>query len=107
STTRECRFRFLVRNSVRQGLMLGLIAGAIVASYLVVPLLFVTVSGAVETRSMQTSDPATPRFVLIRRSVAQDQGAWIIDYQLRQTGPTGVILSRSEIGSVIEGWVSN
>ncbi|MGZ3302861.1 MAG: hypothetical protein ACXWO3_18020, partial [Isosphaeraceae bacterium] len=55
----------------------------------------------------QTSDLASNRFVLIRRSVAQDQGAWIIDYQLRHTSPTGVILSHSEIGSVVEGWVSN
>ena len=47
------------------------------------------------------------RLTLMRRSVAQDQGAWVIDYQLRHTGPTGLILAPSDLGAVLEGWVSN
>jgi hypothetical protein len=47
------------------------------------------------------------QLVLLRRSVSQDQGAWVIDYQLRRTGPTGVVVLPSEIRATIEGWVSN
>src|SRR5438067_45734 len=32
---------------------------------------------------------------LVRRSVSQDQGAWVIDYQLRHTGSAGLILMPS------------
>ena len=68
---------------------------------------FLTGSRAAEVPFSAGFRSASTRFVLIRRSIAQDQGAWIIDYQLRHTSPTGVILSRSEVGSVVEGWVSN
>ena len=44
---------------------------------------------------------------LVRRSVSQDQGAWVIDYQLRHTGSTGLILMPSDVAVTIEGWVSN
>ena len=44
---------------------------------------------------------------LVRRSIAQDQGAWILDYQMRHMGPSGVILSPSDISARLEGWVSN
>ncbi len=107
SAGREYRFRSLVRNQVGHGFAVGLIVGIILASYLMASPLFPTISRAGEVPLRQTSNPASTRFVLIRRSVAQDQGAWIIGYQLRHTSPTGVILSRSEIGLVVEGWVSN
>src|SRR5271157_4279729 len=107
SAGREYRFRSLVRNQIGQGFAVGLIVGIILASYLMATPLLLTVSRAGEVALKQTSNPASTRFVLIRRSVAQDQGAWIIDYQLRHTSPTGVILSRSGIRSVVEGWVSN
>src|SRR5271157_210649 len=107
SAGREHRFRSLVRNQVGLGFVASLIAGISLVSYLMVTAPLLTDSRAGEVPLRQTSDPASARFVLIRRSVAQDQGAWIIDYQLRCTSPTGVILTRSEIGSVVEGWVSN
>jgi len=39
--------------------------------------------------------------------VTQDQGAWVIDYRLRHTGQTGVIITPEEFGVKVEGWVSN
>jgi hypothetical protein len=44
---------------------------------------------------------------LLDRTVTQDQGAWIIDYRLRHTGKTGVIITPEEIEVRVEGWVSN
>ncbi len=46
-------------------------------------------------------------FILLRRSVAQDQGAWIIDYQLRYLGSSGIILTPSDVEARVAGWVSN
>jgi hypothetical protein len=46
-------------------------------------------------------------FTLVDRTVTQDQGAWIIDYRLRHTGKTGVIITPEEIEVKVEGWVSN
>jgi hypothetical protein len=46
-------------------------------------------------------------FTLVDRTVTQDQGAWIIDYRLRHTGKTGVIITPDEIALKVEGWVSN
>ena len=45
--------------------------------------------------------------VLAGRTVAQDQGAWVVDYRLRHTGPTGVVVAPEEIAVKVEGWVSN
>ncbi|MGZ3353408.1 MAG: hypothetical protein ACXVBO_00915, partial [Isosphaeraceae bacterium] len=102
SAGREYRFRPRVRNQVGHGFVASLLVGLVLASYLMATPLLLTGSRAGEAPLRQTSDLASNRFVLIRRSVAQDQGAWIIDYQLRHTSPTGVILSHSEIGSVVE-----
>ena len=44
---------------------------------------------------------------LVDRTVTQDQGAWIIDYRLRHTGKTGVIITPEEMEVKVEGWVSN
>ena len=44
---------------------------------------------------------------LVNRSVTQDQGAWVVDYRLRYTGKTGVIVTPEEIAVKVEGWVSN
>ncbi len=44
---------------------------------------------------------------LVNRSVTQDQGAWVVDYRLRYTGKTGVIITPEKIAAKIEGWVSN
>ena len=39
--------------------------------------------------------------------MAQDQGAWVVDYRLRHTGSTGVIIAPEEIAVKVDGWVSN
>lgn len=57
--------------------------------------------------SKDKADSPATRLILLRRSIAQDQGAWVIEYQLRFTGPTGVVLLPSEVRANIEGWVSN
>ena len=44
---------------------------------------------------------------MVDRTVTQDQGAWVVDYRLRHTGQTGVIVTPEEIGVKVEGWVSN
>ena len=46
-------------------------------------------------------------FVVVKRTITQDQGDWRVDYQLRHGGPTGLILTGEEIGARVEGWVSN
>ena len=53
--------------------------------------------------------PRPPDWTLvpIGRTVAQDQGAWVVDYRLRLAGPTGVVLAPEEIGVKVDGWVSN
>ena len=57
----------------------------------------------------EASDLSTPSAVLtlVDRTVTQDQGAWIVDYRLRHTGKTGVIIAPDEIEVKVEGWVSN
>jgi hypothetical protein len=44
---------------------------------------------------------------LVNRSVTQDQGAWVVDYRLRYTSETGVIITPEKIAVKVEGWVSN
>jgi hypothetical protein len=44
---------------------------------------------------------------LVNRSIAQDQGAWIVDYRLRYTHKTGVIITPDALAVRTEGWVSN
>jgi hypothetical protein len=39
--------------------------------------------------------------------LAQDQGAWVIDYRLRHAGSTGVVVAPEEIAVKVESWVSN
>jgi len=52
-------------------------------------------------------NPARLSLKLLGRTVTQDQGAWIVDYRLRRTGETGIIVTPEEIGVKVEGWVSN
>ncbi len=51
--------------------------------------------------------PAQPVLTLVDRTVTQDQSAWIVEYRLRHTGATGVIVTPEEIAVKVEGWVSN
>jgi hypothetical protein len=46
-------------------------------------------------------------YSLLDRTVAQDQGAWVLEYRLRYNGETGTIITAEEIGVKVEGWVSN
>ena len=46
-------------------------------------------------------------FVVVERSIVQDQGGWQVDYRLRHEGPTEIIASPAEIQAKVEGWVSN
>ena len=55
----------------------------------------------------QAASPARGMLAMVDRTVTQDQGAWVIDYRLRHTGQTGVIVTPEEIGVKVEGWVSN
>jgi hypothetical protein len=62
-------------------------------------------------RSSPADGPEPPRgastLVQVSRNVAQDQGAWVIDYRLRHTGPTGAVVAPEEIAVKVESWVSN
>jgi hypothetical protein len=71
------------------------------------PLISSSPAREVPSQADAGSRPAPARFAIVRRSVAQDQGAWVIDYQLRHTGRTGLILAPSDLGARLEGWVSN
>ena len=53
------------------------------------------------------SNPSRPPLILLNRTLTQDQGAWIVEYRLRNNGRTGVIITPDELGLKIEGWVSN
>jgi hypothetical protein len=52
-------------------------------------------------------NPTRGALTLVDRTVMQDQGAWIVDYRLRHTGKTGVIITPEEFEVKVEGWVSN
>jgi hypothetical protein len=51
--------------------------------------------------------PGVSRLSLASRRVTQDQGAWVIDYVLRNTGREGMIVTPKELGLKLKGWVSN
>jgi hypothetical protein len=51
--------------------------------------------------------PRFPTLTLVDRRVAQDQGAWVIDYRIRHNGTTGIVILPDEIALKVEGWVSN
>ena len=107
AAVRDFCWQPLVHGQTGYGISTAVILGLVLASYLIAPLPFRSAVRAAEGPMKQAADPRAPRFVLSRRSVAQDQGAWVLDYQLRHTSPTGVIVARSEVSAVIEGWVSN
>lgn len=37
--------------------------------------------------------------MMVNRSIAQDQGAWVVDYRLRYTGRTGVVITAEDVRS--------
>ncbi len=100
------RLRFLDSQQVKPRPVVSQRVTVLLASYILAGFVLCTETRARETPGA-TADLATARWILLRRSVAQDQGAWVVTYQLRNCSPTGVVLSRSEVGAVVEGWVSN
>ena len=48
-----------------------------------------------------------PTLVLVDRAVTQDQGAWVIDYRLRNVTRAGIIIVPDHVRLKVEGWVSN
>jgi hypothetical protein len=72
-------------------------------------LLIATFACTLASSSVRATDVNGPRaaLVMVNRSVTQDQAAWVVDYRLRYTGKTGVIITPDEIAVRAEGWVSN
>ncbi len=66
---------------------------------------WVLITSPLVAADVSSSAPAA--LSVVNRSVTQDQGAWVVDYRLRYTGKTGVILTPEEITVKAEGWVSN
>ncbi len=50
---------------------------------------------------------APNRVTIVRRSIRQDLGAWVVDYRLRNETAAGLVVVPSEIEVKTEGWVSN
>ena len=44
---------------------------------------------------------------VVERSLAQDQGGWLVVYRLRYQGTEGLVVTPAEILAKVEGWVSN
>jgi hypothetical protein len=57
--------------------------------------------------AIEVNPSARSTLTLVERTVTQDQGTWVVDYRLRHTGHTGVIIAPEEIAVKVEGWVSN
>ncbi len=105
---RETRSKPHVRNEGRHNLLVLLTLGFLVVSRTLaswIPTDTYTFAGEVPSGGLHAGESSQLR--LLRRSVAQDQGAWVIDYEVRYPGSTGVILTPTEIGASVEGWVSN
>jgi hypothetical protein len=51
--------------------------------------------------------PDVLTLTIVDRHVAQDQGAWVIDYRIRHNSSTGIVILPDEIAVKVEGWVSN
>jgi hypothetical protein len=47
------------------------------------------------------------RLTIVRRAVMQDQGAWVVDFELRNETAAGIVVAPGELEAVVEGWVSN
>lgn len=47
------------------------------------------------------------RVSVVRRSLRQDQGGWIVDYRIRNETASGIVIVPSELEAKSEGWVSN
>ena len=66
------------------------------------------IPGVAMPRAIAADEPAACRsaLTLVERSIAQDQGAWVVSYRLRYCGPS-VTVGPSDVVAKVEGWVSN
>jgi hypothetical protein len=55
----------------------------------------------------RAAEPAPPVLTVVERTIAQEQGGWLINYRLRYHGPAGMIVTPTEVLVKLEGWVSN
>ena len=61
------------------------------------------------------TDPsnATPQasvagaLTVVDRSISQEQGAWIVNYKLRFSGTTNIVVAPADVLLKVDGWVSN
>ena len=44
---------------------------------------------------------------VVERSISQEQGGWIINYKLRFSGTTNIVVAPTDVLLKLEGWVSN
>ena len=51
--------------------------------------------------------PREPSLAVVERSVAQDQGGWVVNYRLRYRGEAGQVVTPTEVFARLDGWVSN
>ena len=51
--------------------------------------------------------PPRPSLTLVDRAIGQDQGAWVIEYRLRNVAGAGLIVTPEDIRLKVQGWVSN
>jgi hypothetical protein len=65
------------------------------------------VNGAGEVGGREVSSHCGNQLVLSRRSVEQDQGAWVLEYQLRCAGTAGIVIAPGDVKVSVKGWVSN
>jgi hypothetical protein len=70
-------------------------------------LLFVGASfGLASPASFGQWSDADAVLTIVERSVAQDQGGWLVHYRLRYHGPSATVVP-AEVSAKVEGWVSN
>lgn len=51
--------------------------------------------------------PPRPSLSVVGRTIAQEQGSWLVNYRLRYRGETGMVVTPTEVFVKLEGWVSN
>jgi hypothetical protein len=67
----------------------------------------VTALAALAPAPAVANETGTRPFVVVNRTISQDQGDWQIDYRLRHAGPAGLTVRAEEVSVRVEGWVSN
>ena len=104
SDRRSCPLRCEWGRIVNKGYLIGRQRRWCWAIIVVTALVLSTLPSPLPAISLNTTRGV---LTLVDRTVTQDQGAWVVDYRLRHTGKTGVIITPEEIEVKVEGWVSN